>query len=199
MSDPEIIDRFLKGDASAFNLLVWQWEKRIYNFILRYVGDREQAQDLSQKTFIRVYQNLHRLRDPRRFSTWIHQIAVNLCRDELKSRRRRRWFSLEALREKRDGHPEAGNLTPPHDAAGEAAAHQNDLRDILNRALQSIPEEQRVVVIMKIYQDLKFTEIAEALDTSVNTVKSRLYYGLRALKKVFDGWNIDKEMLTNEM
>jgi RNA polymerase sigma-70 factor (ECF subfamily) len=74
-------------------------------------------------------------------------------------------------------------------------AHRSGLREILNRALQEIPEEQRVVVIMKEYQGLKFREIAEAMELPINTVKSRLYYGLKALRKLFDEWNVTEEVV----
>ena len=70
--------------------------------------------------------------------------------------------------------------------------HKDELRDLLNRALQTLPEEQRVVVVLKEYEGLKFREIAEVLDAPLNTVKSRLYYGLKALRKTFNQWDIDR-------
>lgn len=200
MTDDQLIIRFLDGQVNAFNTLVWRWEKRLYNFILRYVGDREDAKDLCQKTFIQVYQDLRRLRDPGKFSTWVHQIAVNLCRDELRNRHRRPMLSLEGLQEDYDD----PSLAAPEMAAApsmqpDAAAHRRDMRELLNAALQTLPEEQRVVVIMKEYQELKFAEIAEILGISVNTAKSRMYYGLGALRKVFDQWNISQEVLGYEV
>lgn len=200
MTDDQLIKKFLNGEAHAFNTLVWRWEKCLYNFMLRYIGDREESKDLCQKTFIRVYHNLHRLRDTRKFSSWIYQIAVNICRDELKRRKRNPMFSLESLQEANSGQSNSkieigSNMTKNPDEE----AQNRDLRDILNRALQAIPEEQRVVIIMKEYQGLKFTEIAEALQTSVNTVKSRMYYGLNAIRKVFKQWNIDEEMIEYEV
>ena len=88
--------------------------------------------------------------------------------------------------------------TPP-DTYPDALAHESRVRTLLNRALQTIPEEQRVVIIMKEYQGLKFSEIAEALEVPLNTVKSRMYYGLNALRKVFDQWNINEEMVRYEL
>jgi len=94
---------------------------------------------------------------------------------------------------------EAFTLTPENDQHPDRIASRNQLRDLLEKALQEIPEEQRVVVIMKEYQNLKFTEIAEILGAPVNTVKSRLYYGLNALRKVLARWDIDREVLSYEM
>jgi RNA polymerase sigma-70 factor (ECF subfamily) len=202
MNDRDLIERFLAGEHSAFNTLVWRWQKTIYNFILRDVGNREEAHDLAQQTFVRVYRNLAKLKNPDRFSTWIYQIAANLCRDLIKQRRRRKLQSLEGMQE-------AGALELSANAAltlhAENEQHpdrivsRSQLRDLLEKALQEIPEEQRVVVVMKEYQNLKFTEIAEILGAPVNTVKSRLYYGLNALKKVLGRWQIDEEAVHYEM
>ncbi len=200
MNDTQLIRKFLEGEMSAFNTLVWRWEKNLYNFILRYIGDREESKDICQKTFIQAYRNLHRMRDPNKFSTWLYQIAVNKCKDELKKRNRHNTLSLDSLQENSNG---AENFLQKFTSSSsnhpDAIVQNNDLRDLLNQALQSIPEEQRVVIIMKEYQGLKFTEIAEILETSVNTAKSRMYYGLGALRKVFKKWKINEEILGYEV
>ena len=189
MSDADLILRFRAGQHQAFNALVWRWQGRLYRFALRYSGDSEEARDLCQQSFIRAYGQLHRLRDPERFSTWLYQIAANLCRDHL--RQRVQHVSLDAYEEASDR---------PHPALCRAADMDKvELRDLLNRALQTLPEEQRVVIIMKEYQGLKFTEIAETLKVPINTVKSRMYYGLSALKKIFDRWHISEDMVRYEL
>ena len=185
MSDADLILRFRAGQHQAFNALVWRWQGRLYRFALRYSGDSEEARDLCQQSFIRAYRQLHRLRDPERFSTWLYQIAANLCRDHL--RQRVQHVSLDA-------YEEVG--ARPHPALCRAADMDKvELRDLLNRALQTLPEEQRVVVVLKEYEGLKFREIAEVLDAPINTVKSRLYYGLKALRKTFNQWDIDRDGL----
>ena len=200
MTDTELIGKFLAGDVNAFNTLVWHWEKRVYNFILRYIGNREESQDICQKTFIRVYRKLNRLRDPERFSTWLYQIAINICRDEIKSRSRKKTYSLDHLQENSNGaQSDVLNLKTDSKNEPEQQAHKRDVSDLIGRALQTLPEEQRVVIIMKEYQGLKFTEIADILETSVNTAKSRMYYGIAALRKVFKQWEISKESLRYEM
>ncbi len=196
MTDAELIRRFRDGESHAFNGLVGRWHRRLYNFILRHVGDREEAQDLCQQAFIRAYRNIRRLRDPEKFSSWLYQIAVNTCRDELRRRQRHPTVSLESLEQGTNGQPYGGLKSS---VRADVRAHERDLRDLLNRALQSIPEEQRVVVVMKEYQHLKFTEIAAALELPVNTVKSRLYYGLNNLRKLLDQWNITQETIDDEV
>ena len=203
MTDKELIEKFVNSDdITAFNTLVWRWQKPIYNFILRYIGNREDAHDLSQQVFVRVHRNLAKLKKPGSFSSWIYQIAANICRDLIKQRKRRAVVSLENMQE-------AGaldlskysELTLLSDQVQhpDRVVSRSELRDLLDKALKEIPEEQRIVVIMKEYQELKFVEIAEALDQPINTVKSRLYYGLSALRKILAKWQIDKEALQYEM
>ncbi|MFQ5639846.1 MAG: RNA polymerase sigma factor [bacterium] len=200
MTNAQLIHKFLAGDMNAFNTLVWRWEKNLYNFVFRYIGNREDAKDICQQTFIRVYRKLHHLRDVNRFSTWLFQIAVNLCRDEIKKQERRNSVSLEQLNENNNG-VESSLAGIKNDDQSDPEKRVNDhvLYDLINRALQNIPEEQRVVIIMKEYQGLKFTEIADILETSVNTTKSRMYYGLTALRKVFKQWKITEESVRYEM
>jgi len=199
MTDADLITRFLDGQNGAFNTLVWRWQDRLYNFVLRYVGNREEARDLCQKIFIRAYRSLGDLRDPERFSTWIYQIALNTSRDQLRHQQRHSNLSLDHFEEEHgQPHPvleQADAQFPPTDAG----THAQDLRDLLSRALQTIPEEQRVVVVMKEYQNLKFTEIAAVLEAPVNTVKSRLYYGLKGLRKIFDQWGLSEENIGYEL
>ena len=191
MTDAELVRRFRGGDPQGFNALAGRWQGRLYNFILRYSGDREEARDLCQKVLVSAYRNIRRLRDPEKVSTWLYQIAVNTCRDELRRRRRHPVISLESL-EHGDGR---GNPALRSSSSADAALQARDLRDLLNRALQSIPEEQRVVVLMKEYQHLKFTEIAAVLELPLNTVKSRLYYGLNNLRKLLSQWGVTEETI----
>ena len=196
MTDAELIRRFRNGESHALNGLVGRWQPRLYNFILRQVGDREEAHDLCQKVLIKAHRNLRRLRDPGKFSTWIYQIAVNTCRDELRRRRRHPTISLESLEHGDDSRPEGGLEIS---AQNDTAIHERELRDLLNRALQCIPKEQRIVIVMKEYQHLKFKEIAAILKLPVSTAKSRLYYGLNNLRKLLDQWNITLETIDYEM
>ena len=190
MSDADLIARCLSGEEGAFDLLAGRWHRRLYNFVLRYIGgDREEAQDLCQQTLLRAYQGLGRLREPERFSTWLYQIAVNACRDEFSRRQQRPTVSME----------EVGEPVDPAQGGAELGALRRDLRDWLERGLQAIPEEQRLVVVMKEYQQLKFTEIADILKVPVNTIKSRLYYGLNNLRKVLTGWQISQEAIDHEL
>ena len=199
MTDTQLINHILNGDHSRFNTLVWRWEKPLYNFILRYLGNKELARDVTQKVFIRVYKNLTKLRDPAKFSSWIYQIASNLCKDEVKKMSHRDFISLDLIQEnnENEGYRLPDQLKEMESSLPDAKLNQKQVSSIIQKALQQLPEEQRVVILMKEYQGLKFREIA--LNQPLNTVKSRMYYGLNGLRKIFEQWQITEEVVNYEM
>ena len=189
MTDAKLVENFRNGDMEAFNRLVERWQQRIHRFAYRYFSSHDEAMEITQKTFIRVYKKLNTLENTDNFGAWIYRIANNLCLDETKRAGRRRSSPMEVL--------------PKHPVAESIAANpdqiQNDqLGSILQLALNQLPPEQRIVVIMKEYEGLKFREIAEILDEPENTVKSRMYYGLNKLRTLFEQWNIELEALRHE-
>jgi RNA polymerase sigma-70 factor (ECF subfamily) len=184
-SDEELIGRFLAGQPEAFNQLVTRWEKRIYNFVLRYCGNREEARDLCQDTFAAALQRLSSLQDPRRFSSWLYTIALNCCR--MRFRRTRHQGQALPLDDPLQGEQLAeevqrSRLAPAPDP--ESAVLLQERIEQLRQALQQLSEDQRLVVILKEYQDLKFQEIADILECPLSTIKTRLYQGLRNLRSL---------------
>ena len=199
MNDEFLIRKCVNGEASAFNTLVWRWEKPIYNFILRYMGDMDLSKDILQRTFIRAYGSLAKLKDPARFSSWLYQIALNQCKDELKKKKRHYVPIDDVRRDEDDPRPKTAVLKSDPAEHPARMAETEGIAAVLQRALQTIPEEQRVVIIMKQYHGLKFSEIAEVLSEPLNTIKSRMYYGLAALRRTLEGWGLDREELRYEV
>lgn len=179
LSDERLLEHALEGDGACFGELARRWQRRIYGFICRYVGNREEARDLTQDTFAKAFQNLDRLADSRRFPSWLYKIALNECRMRFRRQNRGVIVPLEEYvqREERGGFP-----TPTPEDTLEAGENVR----ILRQAVAQLPEEQRVVIVMKEYQGLKFHEIAEILDLPLSTVKSRMYLGLKTLKKLVE-------------
>jgi RNA polymerase sigma-70 factor (ECF subfamily) len=190
MTDSKLVENFRNGNIEAFNRLVERWQQRIHRFAYRYFASHDEASEITQKTFIKVYKKANTLEDTDKFSAWIYRIANNLCLDETKRAGRRKYQPMDALKQ----HPEAEDML----ASPDQHVQQNDLESILQLALKQIPVEQRIVVIMKEYEGLKFREIADILGEPENTVKSRLYYGLKKLRTLFDQWNIELEALRYE-
>lgn len=179
MSDEHLLELALQGDGDCFGQLVERWEGKIYGFIFRYVRNREVARDLTQDTFTKAFQNLERLSDPARFSSWLYTIALNECRMRFRSQKRVHRVSLDESRndiQQLDRH----EVTPERTYEGREKVRQ------MMEAFSHLPEEQRVVILMKEYQGLRFHEIADVLDIPVSTAKSRLYLGLRTLRRLME-------------
>ena len=199
MQTDALIARAQEGDKNAQGRLVKLWYKRIYNFNYKFFFDHDLAMEVSQKTFIAMHKSIGNLQDVSRFKSWLYTISINFCREELRKKKSNKSISLNDLKpgEGEDSYrwEESGNR-------GENPEHQlrhSELSDMLQKCLMELSEEQRAVVIMKEYEGLKFREIAEALNISENTVKSRMYYGLDGLKKILERNNITKETVGYEL
>lgn len=189
MNDAQLIEHYRRGSTEAFNNLVYRWQDKIHRFAFRYFADNDEASEITQKTFIKAYHNLDSLQDTQKFSPWIYRIANNLCIDETRRNGNRKQNFLENRIERTE---------PATEKTPESRLEKSELGAWMQKALLAIPDEQRTVVILKEYEGLKFREIAEILRESENTVKSRMYYGLKSLRKVFKKWNIEKEALYYE-
>jgi len=174
-SDEELVEACQTGEASAFDVLVARWEDKIRGATYRFLGSEEEARDVAQEAFLKAYRALGGFKREARFSSWLYQIATNLCRDRLRRRRTRATVSLEELEET------GPVISDPRPGAHEKLL-QSDLGRVVRRAVDALPEEQREVVILKEYQGLTFLEIAQALDVPLSTVKTRLYRGLGQLR-----------------
>ena len=178
-SDEELVEACQAGEASAFDVLVARWEDKIRGAAYRFLGSEEEARDVAQEAFLKAYRALGGFKREARFSSWLYQIATNLCRDRLRRRRTRATVSLEELEET------GPVIMDPRQGAHERL-QQLDIGRAVRRAVNALPEEQREVVILKEYQELTFLEIAQALDVPLSTVKTRLYRGLGQLRLRFE-------------
>jgi RNA polymerase sigma-70 factor (ECF subfamily) len=174
-SDEELVEACQAGEASAFDVLVARWEDRIRGAAYRFLGSEEEAKDVAQEAFLKAYRAMDGFKREARFSSWLYQIATNLCRDRLRRRRTRGTVSLEEMEET------GGAIVEKGPGAHERLL-QEDLARAVRRAIHALAEEQREVVILKEYEGLTFLEIAQALDVPVSTVKTRLYRGLGQLR-----------------
>jgi RNA polymerase sigma-70 factor, ECF subfamily len=172
-SDEELVEAFQHGESSAFDTLVARWDRKIQGAIYRILGPGEDVRDLSQEAFLKAYRGLRTFKKEARFSSWLYQIALNLCRDRLRRRRGRTHVSLDELDE--------GSVPATRSAVEELESR--DLGRRVAEAMADLPEEQREVIVLKEYQGLTFVEISDALDVPVSTVKTRLYRGLGQLRQ----------------
>ncbi len=172
--DRDLIEQSRAGDVDAYNVLVSRWEKRVFTYLVRTLGDREDAQDLAQETFLKAYRGLRSLTEVERFPQWLFRIAHN----EAMSLHRRGRLAVD------DGaDPERAESPEPPRFAGRSGGRVETAL-IVEQALAKLPADQREAVTLKVYQGFKFEEIAAIADCPVSTAKSRVYAGLEALKRM---------------
>lgn len=177
-----LIEKAKSGDTEAFEGLITNYEKLIYNVIYRMMGNPEDTYDLSQETFIKVYTKLDQFDGTSQFSTWLYRIATNTCLDELRCRKGKETFSIDQAIENKDGyiHPEQEDKNENV----EGKIIEKEKAQIIQMALNEVNEKNRTVLILREIQQLSYDEIAKLLDISLGTVKSRISRGREQIKKI---------------
>jgi len=155
--------------------------KDAYFIALGYVGNREDALDLSQEAFVRAYCNIHRLRKGGKFFPWFYQILKNLCFSHLRKHRGKETYALE---------DEQGNkMEPEGDGTWfdpEMIAERNETKDLVWQAIGKLDDKHKEVIILRHFQNLSYEEISEMLHCNKGTITSRLYYARKQLKDILD-------------
>jgi RNA polymerase sigma-70 factor, ECF subfamily len=169
--DADLIRQAARGNVEAYNLLVSRWEKRVYNYLLRITGNREDSLDLTQDVFLKAYQNLGKLDNAERFGPWLYRIAHNEAYSMF--RRRKPESDVDEME------PEGVDYGI---TVGGSSVFPIELSLAVAGALNRLSADQREAVVLKIYQGFKFEEMAEILSCPVSTVKSRLYSALELLR-----------------
>lgn len=162
MQEKEIIELAKAGNPEAWEKLISTWHPKIYYFVLKYLGNEEDAKDVTQEVFFSVSRNLSSLRSTEAFSTWIYKIALNCVRQYVKKAARSRQLLSEP-----------SHFSPKREEG------------LIEKALNYIPSQQKEVILLKEIEGFSIKEIAEMLSIPEGTVKSRLFYGLKTLREVY--------------
>jgi RNA polymerase sigma-70 factor (ECF subfamily) len=171
-----LIQRCLRGDQSAWDLIVRHHWRKVFNVAYRFVGKHDEAEDLAQEIFIKVFKSLSTFDRRANFQTWLISISRNLCIDHYRSVRKER--------ETFDRGVDARNLSPvSHDPGPIAALEQRDRVALLRQALGELPEALRTAVLMRDIQEMSYQEIADTLRLPEGTVKSRINRGRTELAR----------------
>jgi RNA polymerase sigma-70 factor, ECF subfamily len=183
-SDEDLMLAFRDGDAAAFEQLVSRHKRGLYNFLLRSVHDRSRSEEMLQEVFLRVIRAKDRYQRTARFTTWIYTIARNLCVDESRRQKFRRTIPLEAKRRGRGGDDGQSilDVTEAQQVAIDAESEAPKVRERVAVAIDSLPDDQREVFMMRQFGGLSFKQIGEAVGAPENTVKSRMRYALEKLR-----------------
>ena len=182
VSDHELIAATCRGDEAAFEEIVTRYRNQITNFLYRMLGDYEEAVDLAQETFVRIYQARERYTDAYAFSTYIYRIATNLAISELRKRKRRRLISLNGFFSNDDGDSNEFQL---HDKQPlpDAVLADAQISAVVSKAIVTLPEKYRAPLILRDVEGKSYDEISTILATNEGTIKSRISRGRNLLRE----------------
>ncbi|MFW6022320.1 MAG: RNA polymerase sigma factor [Halanaerobiaceae bacterium] len=180
VSDNELINKFNNGDKDAFEELVNRYQHKVYNTTYRMLGNHEDAMDMAQETFLRVYKSLKKFKKNSSFSTWLFTITGNICRDKLRKRQREiKTYSLADDENSTKIIPENNdNKNIP-----EKVSISQEISEEIQEKVDLLPYEQKIVFVLREFEDFSYKEIADILDISIGTVKSRLSRARRSLRQ----------------
>lgn len=184
-TDEELMLRYKDGDKHAFEMLFRRYEKPVLDFIYRMVMDASEAESLCQEAFYKVVKSRKRYKASAQFKTWLFQIALNLSRDRLRRRKHRHHLSLNApaMVHNHEGIELQDCVSDPSPDVAENF-ESGELESLIKAAIASLPEEEHLVVVLKEYQGMSYSEIAEILNCPIGTLKSHNHRAHQKLKKI---------------
>lgn len=178
VSDEQLIAKFQLGDLQAYDILVRRYKDQLLNFVYRFVGNRSDAEDIVQETFLRVYKNKHMYKEIAKFSTWVYTIAGNLAKTELRRRKRHKIFSVSNfVNEERDYD------IPDREHSPEKKVDSAIQEEIIQKAIEKLPAKFKEVIILRDIQGFAYEEISQILNIPLGTVKSRVNRGRLKLQE----------------
>lgn len=182
-SDEQLMVRIAAGDDQSFDTIFDRYHRQIFNFINNQVNDKESVEDLVQEVFLRVFKSARRFDPEKKFSSWIYKIALNEVKRHWKRSMQRQTFSLNAPMGDESGDSERQDFLEDTriepDSAAERDLFSRDLKHLIDR----LPEKQKIVVILKVYHDMTFEEIAEICECPLSTVLSRMRYAVNKIRR----------------
>jgi RNA polymerase sigma-70 factor (ECF subfamily) len=179
-TDYALVARVQQGDTTAFDTLVRKYRERLYSVIYNLCANHEDASDLTQEAFIKAFRSIGRFKGKSAFFTWLYRIAINTTLSHLKKNRYRRFFSLDNLDEEAARSEIVERLATR--AGAEKPALLRELQEKLNEALQALSMKHRTVVVLYEIDGLSHGEIAQVMNCSEGTVRSRLHYAKTRLQ-----------------
>ena len=181
--DVELVKRCQSGDSSAFNDLVTRYRSKVFTMVYGMVQNEQDAWDLAQEGFLKVWRSIHRFKGESSFYTWLYRIMTNVTIDSL----RRKGIRGEAEFDDRiaPANVEPGSRTTPSSASlPNEKLEYREIRERIDHAIAKLSPEHRAVIVMKEIEDLQYNEIAEVLNCSLGTVMSRLFYARKKLQSL---------------
>ncbi|MFZ5517478.1 MAG: RNA polymerase sigma factor [Candidatus Zhuqueibacterota bacterium] len=182
MQEHELVKNIQAGDIRAFKMLFENYHSNVFNLCLKLVGNRVEAEDLCQDIFIKIYQSIDNFEFKAKLSTWIYRIAVNVCLNHQRSKKRVQFLRLDHRGSERCTDVFDLLVNPPGEQP-DVSLEQKEKEKIVWDAIHSLPESQRLVLILQRYEGLSCEQMAQVLRSSVSSVQSRLFRAKENLAK----------------
>ena len=176
-TDQQLVQRAQRGDLRAFDLLVLKYQGRIAALVSRYVSDAGEVEDVTQEAFIKAYRAMGKFRGDSAFYTWLYRIAANAAKNHLVAKGRRP--GADATIEDAEGYDEGGLLL--ESASPEALAMGGELAEVVESALNALPDELKAALMLREFDGLSYDDIADVLGCPVGTVRSRIFRAREAI------------------
>lgn len=178
--DTAMIERFVAGDTTAFEVLFAKYRDYVYNISYQMVGNPDDASDLTQETFFRVWRALPHFQGNSQFSTWLYRITVNACISELRKRPKTPPISIE----------DEDNLVPLHGTEDQRSAEQSFMRRLAQEHVRdlvhTLPADYKTVIVLRHFQDLSYQEIADIMGCSVGAIKIKLHRARKMFRSRYE-------------
>ena len=181
MTDTDLMVRVKGGDESAFRLIVEKYQRRVVNVAYRLLGNRDDAEEVAQETFLKAYMSAKSYTPKAELFTYLYTIATRLALNRLRKERRFRWLSLDASDEN-EGEMAPEPISNPSDRP-DLSLEQAERDALVRRAMDALPAAQKAVLVFSRYEGLSYKEIADVMETSVSAVESKLHRAKQTLKK----------------
>ena len=190
-SDEQLLDSYRHGERAAFALLVGRYQRELYHFLVRFLGNRAAAEDVFQESFLQVHQSAEQFDPQRRFRPWLFTIAANKARDLIRSQARRPTNPLQATIS--PGDDESGEFIDLMQSASELPSdpmEKRELQELVHNTVATMPEHLREILLLSYFHQFPYKQIGEILDIPLGTVKSRLH---AAVAHFADRWRAQNE------
>tara|TARA_Y100001970_G_scaffold243464_1_gene308768 strand:- start:170 stop:754 length:585 start_codon:yes stop_codon:yes gene_type:complete len=186
-TDEQLIAEFQNGNQVAYEMLYNKYKNRIYNFVYRYVNDVDAAQDIAHDTFLKLYTHKNTYKEIAKFSTWLYTIALNICRTELRKKKRRKTYSESEL----STEDREFVISSEENVVKDKGVDSFEINSVINSCLMQLSEEFRTMIIFRDIQELSYDIISNIMELPIGTVKSRINRGRVKLNKLLNekGYN----------
>lgn len=186
-TDEELVLKIQNGDRAAFEQLYWRYKDRVLGVVYGVVHNRQDALEITQEVFVRIYKNIDKYQPGTRFFTWVYRISYNLAVDKYRRKKTAREVEFNNDFQKNFSQPD--DVMPPSLGLNpEKACERAELREMLTSAMDSLPEKQRTIITLREVDGLSYEEIANTLDIQIGTVMSRLHYARLRLQSVLKNY-----------